>query len=124
MSVKKVSAICVLLGALALTPACKPQGPNIAELSELQRRNARLRLEIARMQALIRQAGEDVPGLADQLDSRNKEVVQAYENLKNLKTQETEMRMRRIELEGRLDAFRSTFRELQSQVAAAAKNKS
>ena len=112
---------CSLIGALALLPACKPQGPNIAELNELQRRNAILRQEIADMQALIRRAGEDVPGLADQLEAREKEVAQTYDHLKELKSQETEVHMRRIELEGRLDAFRSTFRELQSQIAASSK---
>lgn len=117
-TVKKTSTACILLAALALLPACKPQGPNMDELSELQQRNAQLRREIADMQALIRRAGEDVPDLADRLDARYKEVVQAYENYKNLKEQETEIRMRRIELDGRLDAFRSTIREIQLQVAA------
>lgn len=119
--VKIFPTACTLLlpGALALFSACKPQGPNIAELNELQRRNAELRQEIADMRARIRRAGDDVPGLAEQLEARDKEVTQAYENLKALKKQETDIRMRRIELEGRLDAFRSTFRELQSQIAAA-----
>lgn len=116
--VKVFTLTALLLGAIALLPACKPQGPNIAELSELQRRNALLRQEIAHMQATIRRAGEDVPGLAEQVTAREKEVAQAYENLKNLKSQETEVRMRRVELEGRLDSFRSSFRELQSQIAA------
>lgn len=116
-SVKNTSTACILLAALALVPACKPQGPNMSELSELQQRNAQLRSEIAAMEALIRRAGEDTPDLADKLDARYKELVQAYENYKKLKEQETEIRMRRIELEGRLDAFRSTIREAQKQVA-------
>ena len=121
MKISPTVCACSLIGALALLPACKPQGPNIAELNELQRRNAILRQEIADMQALIRRAGEDVPGLADQLEAREKEVAQTYDHLKELKSQETEVHMRRIELEGRLDAFRSTFRELQSQIAASSK---
>lgn len=114
--VKKTSTACILMAMLALLPACKPQGPNMEELSELQQRNAQLSREIADMEALIRRAGEDVPDLAERLDARHKELVQAYENYKNLKEQETEISMRRLELEGRLDAFRSTMREIQLQV--------
>lgn len=108
----------LLLGVLALLPACKPQGPNIAKLKDVQRRNADLHQEIAEMHALIQRVGEDIPGLADRLDERTREERQAYERLIALKQKETELRLRRIELEGRRDAFRSTFKSLQSQVAA------
>ncbi len=74
------------------------------------------------MKRRILQAGEDVPNLQEQIDTRNKEVVQAYETLKALKAQETEVSMRRIELEGRLDSFRESFRELQNRVVATIKN--
>lgn len=86
------------------------------ELAQLQARNTQLRQEIAKMKEIIRRAGADTPDLAEQLESRNREVVQAYENLKRLKTQETEVQMRRIELEGRLDTFRANFQELQDQI--------
>lgn len=86
------------------------------ELAQLQARNTQLRQEIAKMKEIIRRAGADTPDLAEQLESRNREVVQAYENLKRLKTQETEVQMRRIELEGRLDTFRANFQELQNQI--------
>ena len=86
------------------------------ELAQLQARNTQLRQEIAKMKEIIRRAGADTPDLAEQLESRNREVVQAYENLKRLKTQETEVQMRRIELEGRLDTFRTNFQELQNQI--------
>lgn len=108
----------LLLGALGLLPACKPQGPNIAKLNELQRRNADLHEEIAEMYALIHRAGADTPGLAEQLDALAHEEKLAYENLAVLKNKETELRLRRIELEGRLETFRTTFNELQKQVAA------
>ena len=113
--------ILILLCALALIPACKPQGIDTAKLNQLQARNAQLRQEIAEMENTIRRAGEDTPDLAETLEARNKEVVQAYENLKKLKTQETEMHMRRIELEGRLDAFRANFQEMQNQVVSSPK---
>ncbi len=95
---------------------CKPQGVNIDELTELQRRNTLLRQEIAEMKTLIRRAGAEDPNLQEQLDARNRDVVQAYETLKSLQAQETQLRMRRIELEGRLDSFRETFRELQNRI--------
>ncbi len=100
---------------------CKPQGVNIDELTELQRRNTLLRQEIAEMKTLIRHAGAEEPNLQEQLDARNGDVVQAYETLKELQAQETRLRMRRIELEGRLDSFRETFRELQSRITGASK---
>lgn len=112
----------LLLGAMALMASCKPQGVNMEELAELQARNTQLHQEIARMQELIRRAGADMPDLPEQLDARNREVVQAYENLKRLKTQETEVQMRRIELEGRLETFRAQFQELQNQVVTTPSN--
>ena len=124
--VKKSSAACVfaVLSAILLTPACKPQGLNSNELRGLEHRNSQLRQEIADMNQLIRQAGEDVPDLADQLEARKKEVVAAYETLKKLRGQEADVRMRRIELEGRLEIFRSKFQSLQSQVAPSSKSES
>lgn len=112
-----IAWVCVL-SALLLAPGCKPQGTDIDKLTELQRRNAQLRQDIAEMRNTIRRAGEDDPHLQEQIDARNKEVVQAYEALKELKTQETEVRMRRIELEGRLESFRESFRELQNRVVS------
>lgn len=112
----------MLLGALALVPACKPQGVDMKELEELQARNTQLRQQIAQMNELIRRAGADMPDLTEQLDARNREVVQAYENLQKLKTQETEMQMRRIELEGRLESFRAQFQEMQNEIVTTTSN--
>ena len=110
--------VCMLLLLLAGI-GCKPQGTNIDKLTELQRRNAALRQEIAEMKNLIRRAGEEDPQLQDQIEQRNKEVAQAYETLK---AQETEVSMRRIELEDRLDSFRETFRELQDRVISSVRS--
>lgn len=121
MRVKKYRlrySLFTLVGALALLLSCKPQGVNMEELEELQARNTKLHQEIAQMKETIRRAGADIPDLAETLEARNREVVQAYENLKRLKTQETEVQMRRIELEGRLEAFRAQFQEMQNQVVS------
>ncbi|MBQ1961060.1 MAG: hypothetical protein II349_06020 [Akkermansia sp.] len=104
--------------ALTAIAACKPQAPDMERLSSLQRNNAELRREIARMHALIRQAGEDTPDLQQQIDRRNGEVVAAYKQMEALRERETELKMRRIELESRLDSFRDTFARLQNEIAA------
>jgi|GEM_PF-1447265 len=104
--------------ALMAMTACKPQAPDMERLSTLQRNNAELRREIARMHALIRQAGEDTPELQQQIDRRNGEVVAAYKQMEALREKETELKMRRIELESRLDTFRDTFARLQNEIAA------
>lgn len=122
MRVKKLYLRTLLLpGAIVLLTACKPQGVNMTELKQLQERNAQLRQEIAEMQSIIRRAGEDNPELPDQLEARQKEVLQAYDTRNKLRAQETEVRMRRIELEGRLDAFRAKFQEMQSQIVTTPK---
>ncbi len=102
---------------LATMTACKPQAPDMERLSALQRNNAELRKEIARMQTLIRQAGEDTPELQQQIERRNSEVVAAYKQMEALREKETELKMRRIELESRLDSFRDTFARLQNEIA-------
>ncbi len=126
MSIVKEHGIvwgCMMLGILLLVGAgCKPQGPDIDKLTELQRRNAELRREIADMKKLIQHAGEKDPQLQNQIAQRNKEVAQAYETLKALKAQETEVSMRRIELESRLDSFRETFRELQNHIVSSVRS--
>lgn len=116
-TMQQLTQATILFAVFALLSlGCKPQGVNIDELTELQRRNTMLRQEIAEMKTLIRRAGSEDPNLQEQLDARNGEVVQAYGTLKELQDQETKLRMRRIELEGRLDSFRETFRELQSRI--------
>ena len=69
------------------------------------------------MHALIRQAGEDSPELPQQIERRNSEVVAAYKQMEALREKETELKMRRIELESRLDSFRDTFARLQNEIA-------
>lgn len=117
--VKTRFSVWLVAGAVALTAmvACKPQAPDMERLSALQRNNAELRKEIARMHALIRQAGADTPDLQQQIDRRNSEVVAAYKQMEALREKETELKMRRIELESRLDSFRDTFTRLQNEIA-------
>ncbi len=69
------------------------------------------------MQALIFQAGEDTPGLQEQIDRRNNDVADDYRQMEALRARETELKMRRIELEGRLNQLRDSFRQLQNDLA-------
>lgn len=105
------------LACLAVLVGCKPQAPDMERLSSIQKHNAELRQEISRMQTLIFQAGEDTPGLQEQIDKRNNDVVEDYKQLETLQARETELKMRRIELEGRMNTLRDTFRQLQNELA-------
>ncbi len=111
------SAIIYPLACLAFLPGCKPQAPDMEKLSAIQQHNAELRQEISRMQALIFQAGEDTPGLQEQIDRRNNDVADDYRQMEALRARETELKMRRIELEGRLNQLRDSFRQLQNDLA-------
>lgn len=117
--VKRSFLVRVVAGAVvcAMVTGCKPQAPDMERLSALQRHNAELRKEIAQMHSVINQAGEDTPGLSQQIERRNAEVVAAYKQMESLREKETELKMRRIELESRLDSFRDTFARLQNELA-------
>lgn len=69
------------------------------------------------MQQLINEAGDIEPGLAESIESKEQALAAALNELKNLKREETEAKLRVIQLQDRLDAFRSNFRLLQSETA-------
>lgn len=69
------------------------------------------------MQQLIKQAGDIEPGLAESIETKEQELAAAINELKQLKRQQTDAKLRVIELQDRLDAFRSNFRLLQSETA-------
>lgn len=76
-----------------------------------------MRKEIARMQQVIKQAGPIEPGLADQIETKEQQLAASLNELKQLKRQQTDTKLRVIQLQDRLDAFRSNFRLLQSETA-------
>ena len=83
----------------------------------MHEQNETLRQDINRMQALIEQAGEDVPGLAEQIAAAESESAARIKELDTLDARETQLRLRAIELQDRLDAFRASFRMMQSEIA-------
>ncbi|MBR5331344.1 MAG: hypothetical protein IKV13_07620 [Akkermansia sp.] len=105
---------CMLLLALS---SCYPQTSNPDQLRLAHEQNAALRQEIVRMQQLINQSGETEEGLADTVEAKEQELTDALNELKVLKRQETEHKLRLIELQDRLDAFRSDFRIMQNETA-------
>jgi septal ring factor EnvC (AmiA/AmiB activator) len=105
---------CALLVSLS---SCYPQAPNPDQLRLAHEQNAALRQEIIRMQQLIKQAGEATPELTEQVEAKEQELTDALNELKVIKRQETEAKLRVIELNDRLDAFRANFRMLQNETA-------
>lgn len=101
---------------LALS-SCYPQTANPDQLRLAHEQNAALRQEIVRMQQLINQAGDAQEGLADTVEAKEQELTDALNELKILKRQETEHKLRLIELQDRLDAFRADFRIMQNETA-------
>ena len=75
----------------------------------MHEQNAEIRREISRMNALIKHAGEDVPGLAENIAAREAEIAAAIKELDKLSNDETNTKLRVIELQDRLDAFRAAF---------------
>ena len=118
-SVKRLTPVCLSL-ALATMPmmtSCLPKPTDPEQLRAVYEQNAEMRREISRMQALIKHAGEDMPGLAETITAREAEIAAAIKELDNLGRTETDTKLRVIELQDRLDAFHAAFRMMQNQVA-------
>ncbi len=114
----------VLLSACLLplfATGCGPRSANPHQMSALHEQNTLLRDEIARMETLIRQAGEDVPGLAEQIAQREQEVKVAVDELCRLTERETELKLRALRLQGRLDAFQHSFTQMQKDLTNSSK---
>lgn len=107
----------VLLSTVALLASCGPQPANPERLLAVHEENAAIRREINRMQALIKHAGEDIPGLAEQVAAREAQIAAAIKELVALGRKETDTKLRIIELQDRLDSFRAAFRMMQNNVA-------
>ena len=116
--VVKFHLFSLLAVLLALSgAACAPKTTDPEQLRAMHEQNEALRQDINRMQALIEQAGEDVPGLAEQITAAEAEAAAHIKELDALDSRETQLRLRTIELQDRLDAFRASFRMMQSEIA-------
>lgn len=110
-------AVAVAAGALPLFSGCAPKTTDPEQLRAIHERNAELRHEIAQMEGLIQQAGDPIPDLDDQIAAKETEIAAAIRELDELSRRETDMRLRVIELQDRLDAFRASFRMMQNDIA-------
>lgn len=120
---KGVKNLFLFLAAFMLTASptvligCAPKTTDPEQLRAMHEQNAELRQEIAHMQGLIEQAGEDIPDLQDRITTKEAEIAAAIRELDELNRKETDMRLRVIELQDRLDAFRASFRMMQNEIA-------
>ncbi|MBE6416620.1 MAG: hypothetical protein E7032_08845 [Akkermansiaceae bacterium] len=110
-------SLCACAACSVMLSSCYPQADNPEQLRLAHEQNAALNKEIIRMQQLIKQAGDIEPGLAESIEAKEQELTAALNELKQLKHQQTEAKLRVIQLQDRLDAFRSNFRILQSETA-------
>lgn len=114
--VKKILFSTCLAAAVAGV-GCAPKTTNPEQLRVVHEQNAQLVKDIAKMQALIEQAGEDVPGLQEQITAKEAEVAAAIKELDELNRRESDMKLRHIELRDRLDDFRAAFRRMQNEIS-------
>lgn len=97
--------------------SCYPQADNPEQLRQAHEQNANMRREIASMHKLIKQAGETDPVNAENISTKEQELAQALNELKKLKREQTDAKLRVIQLQDRLDAFRTSFLMLQAETA-------
>ena len=69
------------------------------------------------MQKLIKQAEDVSTVLPETITAREQELAAALNELTELKRKQTEAKLRVIQLQDRLDAFRTSFRMLQNETA-------
>lgn len=112
-----LTSLCVCAVCTLSLGSCYPQADNPEQLRLAHEQNAVLRKEIVRMQQIIKQAGDIEPDLAESIETKEQELTAALNELKQLKRRQTEAKLRVIQLQDRLDAFRSNFRLLQSETA-------
>lgn len=119
-SVKLFSTTIMLLStaALCLTGAgCKPQAPDLERLRTVETNNEQLRQKIADMQKRIREAGTEIPDLKEQIDTRTEAINNTLAHKTELRRKETAVRLRYIELDTRLNEFRTEFNKMQKDIA-------
>ncbi len=113
----------VISCAAALLPlllaGCNPQSADPQQLGDVIEQNAKLRSDISRMEALIRQAGEPEPDLPDRIARREQELGSSKHELKALIARRGDEEVRAKELEGRLDAFRDRFSQMKKELSNA-----
>lgn len=118
--VKPLLTACAVLGA-AMAVSCAPKTTSPKQLRAVHEQNAELRKEIATMEKTISRAGaDDGVDVAEEIVRKEAQLADAVRRLDEVNARETEMKLRVIELQDRLSAFRASFRMLQSEIANSA----
>lgn len=79
--------------------------------------NEQLRTKISDMQKRIREAGEEIPDLAEQINDKQQAINTTLSRKISLRRTETNLRLRYIELDSRLKTFRAEFAAMQNDIA-------
>lgn len=117
--VKSVMTVCAVLAAAAVV-SCTPKTTSPEQLRAVHKQNAELRKEIASMEKVIARAGSDTADLTEEIAGKEEQLADAVRRLDEANARETEMKLRVIELQDRLSAFRASFRMLQNEIANSA----
>lgn len=104
--------------------ACDTKPTDPEQLKRAHERNAVLRQSITDCQNLLqewknllRDTGEDTPGLQEEIDKKNEELASALVEEDSVKEQIKERKLRALELQDRLGVFRDTFSNMQKEIA-------
>lgn len=109
----------LILGAAfpILCTGCKPQAPDLERQRAVDASNEQLRTKISDMQKRIREAGEEIPDLAEQINDKQQAINTTLSRKISLRRTETNLRLRYIELDSRLKTFRAEFAAMQNDIA-------
>lgn len=112
-----ISTLILSTAALCITSTgCKPQAPDLERLRAVETSNEQLRRKISDMQKRIREAGNADADLREQIETRRQAINETLTRKTELRRKETALKLRYIELESRLKAFRAEFGEMQSKI--------
>lgn len=105
---------CALIMASVALPSCHPSDADPQKVQALQERNAAMRAEIAELEAQIARAGEIDPSLPEKVKSAERELVEILRRADALDRKESELDVRLLELQNRLDNFHAEFKKMQA----------
>lgn len=113
-----ITTLILFVAAMCLgSTGCKPQAPDLERLRTVEANNEQLRTKIAEMQKRIREAGEETPDLEPHIADKRQAINDTLARKTELRRKETNLKLRYIELESRLKAFRAEFASMQNEIA-------
>lgn len=110
-------SVSLTIGMALLAVSCEPQAPDLRRVNEIRAKNEKLAMEIQEMERNIGLAGEDTPNLQQDLEAKEKALVNSQQRITALRKREMELKLRQIKLNDRLKKLRASFEQLQSELA-------